>query len=106
MTSDEIRMTNTSTAGARLLPDLDFEFQIDSELLGDFRAGQIDQPMHILRRGAGMRDDEIGVAIAEFGLADPRPFEPRLVDQPARAHPARILENTAGGLKGEGLRRL
>src|SRR5262245_60109459 len=83
----------TPAGGAGFLPDLDFQFQIDSELLADLRAGQVDELQNVLRGGARMADDEVGVAVAEFGLADLCPFETGLVDQPAGAHPPGILED-------------
>src|SRR6516165_7187310 len=93
-------------AGAGFLPDLDFQFQIDSELLGNFRACQVDELQDVFRGRARMSDDEIGMAVAEFSLAVLRSLKSCLIDEPAGAHPAGILEDAAGRLEGQRLRRL
>lgn len=53
------------------LPHFDFQLQIDSELLSHLGPRQIDQPLYVGRGGPRVGDDEIRVAIADFGVADP-----------------------------------
>ena len=51
----------------------------------------------------GLGDDEVGVPIADFRLADARALQPGLFDQHAGAHAARVLENAAGALMAQRL---
>ena len=52
------------------LPDLNLKFQLVTELLPDALANPVDELEDVRRLGAGMGDDEIGVAIGDFGAAE------------------------------------
>src|SRR3954471_10624526 len=80
----------------RALPDFNFGFELDTHPFGHPVTDDINELQYIFGRGAALGDKKIGVTLADFGAAHLLAFEAALVDQHTRAHPARILKNTAG----------
>ena len=54
------------------LPDLNLKFQLVAELLPHPLADAVDELKDVRCGGARMGDDEIGVAIGDFGTAEAR----------------------------------
>src|SRR5216684_7017404 len=50
-------------------------------------------------------DEEIGMAVADAGVANGKSFEPQLINHPARGPARRVLEDAAGALLAERLAR-
>src|SRR6266852_6784897 len=50
-------------------------------------------------------DEEIGMAVADAGVADGKSFKPQLINHPARGPARRVLEDAAGALLAERLAR-
>jgi hypothetical protein len=69
-------------------PDFDFQFEFNPETSGHFISNQVDQGDHVMARGPFIRDDEIGVLLADFDGPSFFPLEARLLDQCRSAHPA------------------
>src|SRR5580700_419767 len=98
------RGERTRKACERSAPDLHFAFEQDLIAVEYFFADHLHERQNILSRAARVRDDEVGVLLADFRATDAAALEAGLIDQRAGAEAARILENASGILGVQRLR--
>src|SRR4051812_17417519 len=80
----------SSRVFSRLGPDLHFAFEMNLVLLENPFPNDLDQLEHIVCLCSRVGDDEIGVLLADFSPADLEALQAGLIDERARAEPARI----------------
>ena len=74
------------------LPDLDFEFQVDSMFLRDLRSHEVDQSEDVRGGGSFVGHDEVAMPVADFTLADSRSLEASLLNERATLRPLGFLK--------------
>src|SRR5437660_56057 len=82
-------------------PDGDFQLQFRMEAFANSGADEVKEPQNVAGRGAGLGDDEVSVAIADFRAAHLDFGEPRLLDEGGGAEAPRVAENPRRGLKAQ-----
>ncbi len=97
------RQISQGRASAPVSDKLDFWFKDDAELFVNLDADQIHQLDDLGSGRLAVVDDEIGVLVADAGLAYPCAFQPGCLDEATGEVASRVFENRTGAFIG-GLR--